>query len=389
VSDEERAEATQSDENGPTPERQAELRAAYEANVVAGKAPYAGVRIRTPGELRWIMQERRWSVALPLQKADQRAKLSGADLADSDLSGAVLNSADLSGTDLDRANLGGAHLSGANLSGAHLFGVNLRMATLADSDLSGAVLRFANLSEADLYGANLSRADLWSADLSGAILRNARMDATTVLLDARLNDHTLLADVVWNGAPLTRLNWQDVSVVGEERVARQPTRDGKRKGSTTRLLDYADAVLASRQVATVLRSQGLNEHADRFAYNAQVLQRQVLFRQGQFGRFLGSALLDALAGYGYKPVRSLLLYLAMIVGFATTYYLLGPSAHLPLSPLEAVVFSVTSFHGRGFAPGANVALSNPLTVLAAAEAVLGLLVEITFIATFTQRFFAR
>ena len=31
----------------PTPERQAELRAAYEANVAAGKAPYEGVELRT------------------------------------------------------------------------------------------------------------------------------------------------------------------------------------------------------------------------------------------------------------------------------------------------------------------------------------------------------
>jgi hypothetical protein len=67
---------------------------------------------------------------------------------------------------------------------------------------------------------------------------------------------------------------------------------------------------------------------------------------------------------------SLLLYVAIIVAFAATYYLLGPVAHIPLSLLEAVVFSVTSFHGRGVAPSENVALSNPLTVLAAAEAAL-------------------
>jgi hypothetical protein len=55
----------------------------------------------------------------------------------------------------------------------------------------------------------------------------------------------------------------------------------------------------------------------------------------------------------------------------------------------AAVFSVTSFHGRGFSPGENAGLTNPVTVIAAAEAIIGLLIEITFIATFTQRFFGR
>jgi hypothetical protein len=34
----------------PTPERQAELRAAYEANVAAGEPPYDRAEIRTPSE---------------------------------------------------------------------------------------------------------------------------------------------------------------------------------------------------------------------------------------------------------------------------------------------------------------------------------------------------
>ena len=42
---------------------------------------------------------------------------------------------------------------------------------------------------------------------------------------------------------------------------------------------YNDAVRANRQLATVLRNQGLNEDPDRFAYRAQNLQRQVLRRQ--------------------------------------------------------------------------------------------------------------
>jgi hypothetical protein len=46
-------------------------------------------------------------------------------------------------------------------------------------------------------------------------------------------------------------------------------------------------------------------------------------------------------------------------------------------------------HGRGFSPGQNIGLSSPLTILAAIEAFVGLIIEITFIATLTQRFFRR
>jgi hypothetical protein len=49
---------------------------------------------------------------------------------------------------------------------------------------------------------------------------------------------------------------------------------------------------------------------------------------------------------------------------------------------------VSSFHGRGFFLQ-NVLLGDAFARLAAAEAVLGLLIEISFIATFTQRFFGR
>jgi hypothetical protein len=71
-------------------------------------------------------------------------------------------------------------------------------------------------------------------------------------------------------------------------------------------------------------------------------------------------------------------------GFALAYFAFGH-----ISPLEAFVFSLTSFHGRGFFHGNNIPLSDPRVVLAAFEAVVGLLIEISFIATFTQGFFGK
>ena len=185
----------------------------------------------------------------------------------------------------------------------------------------------------------------------------------------------LLSDVRWGGTNLAVIDWSLVNMLGDERKARQQHN----------LRHYRRAVRANRQLSVALQAQGLNEVAARFAYRAQKLQRAVLRKQRKFGSYLFSLFLDLLAGYGYRPGRSVIWYLVIIVGFATTYYVFG---HLPPFP-DSLVFSLTSFHGRGFFPGLGNATSlhNPLVVLAACEAVIGLFIEISFIATFTKRFF--
>lgn len=55
---------------------------------------------------------------------------------------------------------------------------------------------------------------------------------------------------------------------------------------------------------------------------------------------------------------------------------------------EALVLSISNFHGRGLFP-TGLSLGDPVAILAAIEAIIGLLIEIARIATLTQRFFAR
>ncbi len=81
-------------------------------------------------------------------------------------------------------------------------------------------------------------------------------------------------------------------------------------------------------------------------------------------------------------------YLLVITTFAIVYFIVGHTVGPSLSPLGSLVFSMTSFHGRGFFPG-GITLDDPLTVLAALEAFVGLLIEVTFIATLTQRLFGK
>jgi uncharacterized protein YjbI with pentapeptide repeats len=377
-------------DNGvPSDDRRVQLRDAYEANLAAGQSPYQGVALRTRGELLWVLRERGWSGTFPTERGKGRPDLSGALLSGVNLSGVTLNAANLRSADLRRSNLSGVFLRGA--------------------DLSDSYLRFANLNRAYLRFANLSGAFVREAFLDGADMRSVRMDVGTVLFGATLDSRTRLADVLWNGVPLTRLDWDDVRVIGDERVARDPRdEEGKKKDALTRLHDFENAVLAYRQLATVLRSQGQNEPADRFAYRAQVLRRSVLRRQAllrdrrhrmKFGRrirslasYYGSMVLDGIAGFGYKPMRSVWTYVAVNLTFAAAYFALDrtrphPSRH-PLTWNEALVISLTAFHGRGFFATAFQP-GDPQAALAALQAVIGLLIEITFIATFTNRFFAR
>jgi uncharacterized protein YjbI with pentapeptide repeats len=330
----------------------------------------------------------------------------------------------MAGVHLQGANLSQAHLEGAVLQGAHLDSATLRGTHLEEANLfraylKDAYLRGAHLEEAKLRGTHMEGAYLPEAHLQGTDLRNAFFDSASNLERITLNEAkhgcALLADVQWGSVNLSVVNWLQLKILGDEYKARQreisiPARTEREKGKL--LEDYHEAVRAYRQLASAMRTQGMNEEAIPFAYRAQLLQRKVFWRQvvwGQvgsletetpqrelrqnaqdiwrrirsFAAYVFSWFLDILAGYGYKPGRSLFIYILMITVFASCYYLIGH-----LSPSEALIFSVTSFHGRGFFPG-TFTLSNPVTGLAAFEAVVGLFIEISFIATFTQRFFGR
>jgi len=65
-------------------------------------------------------------------------------------------------------------------------------------------------------------------------------------------------------------------------------------------------------------------------------------------RYLGSLFLDLISGYGYRPIRSLIAYVLVILGFAVAYFFLGGANGQSITANEAIVISMTAFHGRGF-----------------------------------------
>ena len=150
-------------------------------------------------------------------------------------------------------------------------------------------------------------------------------------------------------------------MLGDEQEAKQKKyRNGLMKNQDRRLNEYQAAIRAYRQLAVALQSQGMNEDAARFAYRAQKLQRVVFRLQRKFGKYLFFAFLDTLAGYGYKPVFTVLWYLGTLSVFALLYLLFG---HVGI--LGAFILSLTSFHGRGFSPGSMSKYScTPLSIAA-------------------------
>jgi hypothetical protein len=313
-----------------------------------------------------------------------------------DLRGACLEAVILDGLPLTRLRgaLTGDEYDRATAEQRDMAAVQLRDASLRYARLEGSALTRARLDGVNLHYAHLERADLYRAHFASippADLTLAIMDAGTrldgVVLGNKQRIGPRIEGVQWNGARLSSIDWSGVRTLGDEHSMQATAAWDPPAAYGDIQLVYQLAVQAYRQVAVVLREQGLNEHADRFGYRALVLQRRVLRQQGHWPRWLGSSVLDLIAGYGYRPLRSLATYLAVVLGFAVIYLVMGGAGGHALTWNEALVVSLTAFHGRGFFATAFQP-GDPQAAVAAAEAVLGLLIEVTFIATVTQRFFA-
>lgn len=313
------------------------------------------------------------------------ANLVGANFISADLEKANLECSYLEGANLSFATLKRAKLNDAHLERINLMGARMEEARLDDAILAGADLTLAHLKNADLYDVNLVGAKLSNADLEGARIDRA-------ILANRKGVSPQIVDLNLNGVNLTPVEWSLINMLGDEYEARKKRRGAK----DARLHEYKNAVRANRQLASLLQNQGLDEDAARFIYRALALQRNVFWlqltrKQARFryrlrmlGSWLFSWFLFLLAGYGYKLWRSFFAYLIVIGFFMVLYHIVDPL----LAWNEVFVVSMTAFHGRGFSPS-TFSPGDWLSLISAVEAFVGLTVEVTFIATLTQRFFRK
>ncbi len=308
-----------------------------------------------------------------------------------DLRGADLRGVDLSGLPLTRMQ-GGLTLKEsreATDEQRRLAAVDLQEAILYTAQLQGATLTFAQLQHADLRHAQLQHTNLYGARLPNADLRKTDLDHATldyVTFSDPVDGCTCFADINWGEVNLALVDWKPVTRLGDERVARQEQEHPGTSFPTIREDQYREAVRANRQLAIILRDQGLNEEADRFAYRAQVLQRKVLWKQGAFGKWLFSLFLALLTGYGYRMWRILVAYLIVVSACAVAYFVLSIFYGPQMSPLDAVLTSITAFHGRVFSEPFQ---HSPQLWVTAFEAIAGLVLEGVFIAMLTQKFFGK
>ena len=402
-------------------ERQAELAARRNIvpDVMQGIYPFKGMKL-SRADIEWLLathEQGRGPVDYHDPSQHERA---GLDLRGADLSYAQLQNLPLArtigdvswrtwtnlteeqhhmaGIQLQHADLKGAYLEGsgleyANLEGADLRGCHLEEVDLGATNLQRAYFEGAHLEGADLWFAHMEGAFLWRTYLQGARLYEAHLEGAhmegLVLADENKVGPRLV-DTQWGDANLAVVDWSQIHMLGDEYEARQKVRDGKVKERQTRLAEHEAAVRANRQLALSLQAQGLSEDAARFSYRAQVLHRKALWLGGlpKLGQYLFSLFLATLTGYGYRMWHILVVYALLNVLFATLYYFFGVFYAPPhLAWTQALVVSVTAFHGRvfssAFLPG------SPQSTVTAFEAVTGLVFEGVFIAMLTQRFFGR
>ncbi len=305
-----------------------------------------------------------------------KAYLKGTSLREANLEEADLRGANLEGASLREANLEGANLRGANLREADLVDANLRRTDLTKADLQGANLFKADFRKANFYKADLQGASLVRAKLAGANLSHAVFGMRTDLGQAELGDKKLglvsVADTIWNDVILASADWSSLlkgMKLGDDKQEEAPV-----------------AARANQQLALALRAQGLNAEASELDYRARRWRLKDLWQKRRFPAFMFSALVFLVSGYGYRPIRSFGAYAVTILVFMGLYLLNSRVVALHLTWDEALVLSMSSFHGRGFF-SSTVNLGDTYARLSVVEAFIGLLIEATLIATFTQRIF--
>ncbi|HZO71495.1 MAG TPA: pentapeptide repeat-containing protein [Ktedonobacteraceae bacterium] len=391
-------------------QRQQELnkRRAIVPDIKKGIYPFRGVKL-SRADVEWLLATHEDGLG-PVDWNDESQRdrlgldLRGADLREVNLRGlpmacmlgslrwddwkvATVAQRDMAAIHLEGATLRETHLERARLNGAYLAGASFRNAYLEDIHLLQA-----HLEGADFFRAHLESASLREAYLQGADLRLVYFDHASSLDNMVLGDEKFgfisMVDVHWGDVNLSVINWASLKMLGNESVARhKKSRRGRVKGAGERIEEYQVAVRANRQLAVVLENQGLSEDAARFAYRAQFLQRKVLWKQREFGKWFFSLLLALLAGYGYRMWRIIAAYLIIVSLCALAYFLLGfyYAPHLPLQ--VAFLESITAFHGRVFS--GLFASNTPQIWVTAFEAIAGLVIEGVFIAMLTQRFFGK
>lgn len=373
------------------------------------------------------------------------ADLQGAQLKDADLQGAILTQAMLDGAILKRVNLTDANLEWANLQGADLREARLRGAnfyeawfdsnrslsyppadlqravldvttTMAHARLGNTVDGFVTVADTAWNDVNLATA-AWAklVDADGKLGDELAAEIQLRQIGSRSPRENHIACLTYHGRrfwyaarsrplrhtlnaarSLGHVRWSRVSAprslgrglrscIGRLHHRPRPSPDGARA-----LHACIDAARANRQLALAFAAQGLISEATVLDYRAHLWQHKVLqLTLGwKYPEYWVSSLLLVVSGYGYKVGRSVVTYAFLILLFTAANLWIAPllPPHKTVPPGLALLLSILSFHGRGFIAG-DITTKTSYSIIAAFEAVVGLVFEAIFIATLTRRLF--
>ena len=362
-------------------------------------------------------------------------------------------------TMLDGAHFAFNSFRDADLTKCSIRWTSLSGVDFFDAQLGGVDFERSNFGGRILSDSDLHRLRQWEKKflrlVHPADLHFAAFDSRTRIGAAIIGDlqhgYPTMRGIHWGGINLTSVDWMGIKELGDEReawdqcrasrtygrakqvpmlqhprrffsvyarmVRRLHLRRGvhwilwvrRRKSIISRSLPevariterdaFRRAVVAHRQLAEELRSQGMNDEANEFSYRAQRLQRQVLWREGNQGAWILSRILEVLTGYGYRPFKALRCYFVVIVVFTSLFYWIEITRQQNLSGvifptikgnelIDALALSMNAFHGRGVS-ASNLESGDPRELVGAVEAFVGMIIEVILITTLGQRFFGK
>jgi hypothetical protein len=290
----------------PTAERQTELEAAYQQNLAAGRPAYAGVEIRTGGEVLWIFFKRRWS-ATPWDDAPSGERPAGQ----------------------------AAHELAARLSGARVFGIDLSSA-VAEEDLTRTQQAMADAfqSPPDLE----RQAVLEAAYRANITARRPLYQGVEIRTGGELQWIMRQRHWSWSSSPLDRLfhrpNLDGALILGLNQEGDVPADELARPiiALVSAYTKQQDILLAQSrfllgyrllQALLLVTALYLAESIDSLVAAAFTSGLQVFLQVSAWQRALSANQLVTLAGDAPQIVLALVGAVTIVVGLLFTRYVVG------------------------------------------------------------------
>ena len=293
------------------------------------------------------------------------------------------NKAKLQNTNFTRANLQNIKLGKANLEKAYFGGANLKNAFLKGCILKGAYLRGAILEntrldkaclqDSDLTGANLQNTKLWNSNLQGADLKR------TNLRDAEFNEKTVLHNV-----NLFQCRFDNSTLkYAYEQLDKKVIHEREQK--------YSEAKNIYVVLKNYFRQEGMYDISGEYYYREKLMETKCNLKDKKYFKWISNMFLNLVAGYGERPLRVLIWWAGIILGYSFIYYFYNGiyirivnniNSYNPKF-LEALYFSIVTFTTLGF--GDLAPKPGFFQLFASFEALLGAIFMAMFIFVFARK----